>query len=78
MLATNYAVNNDARANLEAVSTDTPVVPNPAADVREVVLCKDCSNHGQCITEDTFNLLRIKDPFCCVGGADRREVDDGT
>ena len=39
MLATNYAVNNDIRANLEMASTDTPVVPN-LVEQTERVACE--------------------------------------
>ena len=39
----------------------------PTVDAVEVVFCDECTNHGQCIPEDTFRLLRIEKPFCCVG-----------
>lgn len=38
-----------------------------AADVVEVVRCADCCAHGSCLTEDTFKIARIKDPYCCAG-----------
>lgn len=38
-----------------------------AAKMREVVLCKDCALHGQCITEETFTICGIAEPFCCAG-----------
>jgi hypothetical protein len=46
----------------------------PAADVAPVVRCKDCVLHGKCLTEDTFNLCRIENPFCCGG---KRKDGDG-
>jgi hypothetical protein len=36
-------------------------------DAVPVVRCKDCVLHGNCLTEDTFNLCRIENPFCCGG-----------
>ena len=39
----------------------------PAADVVEVVRCKDCTLHGHCITEDHFQFARVENPYCCVG-----------
>ena len=33
----------------------------------EVVRCADCDIHGSCLTEDTFKIARIKDPYCCAG-----------
>ena len=36
-------------------------------DAVEVVYCDECSNHNNCIPENTFRLLRIEKPFCCVG-----------
>lgn len=42
-------------------------------DAVPVVYCDDCVNHGNCIPEDTFRLVRIEKPFCCVG----RRADHG-
>lgn len=39
----------------------------PDADAVEVVRCKDCVTHGNCLTEDTFRIARIDNPFCCGG-----------
>lgn len=36
-------------------------------EYRLIVHCKDCVLHENCITESTFNVSRIEDPFCCVG-----------
>ena len=36
-------------------------------DVVEVVRCKKCVLHGNCLTEDHFNFARIENPFCCAG-----------
>ena len=47
----------------------------PAVDAVEVVRCKDCVTHGNCLTEDTFNIARIENPFCCGG---KRRADDAT
>ena len=46
----------------------------PAVDAVPVVYCDDCVNHGNCIPEDTFRLVRIEKPFCCVG---KKVTDDG-
>ena len=43
----------------------------PAVDAVEVVRCKDCVSHGNCLTEDTFRIARIDSPYCC--GGKRRE-----
>lgn len=50
------------------------VCRQPAADVAPVVRCKDCVLHGNCLTEDTFNLCRIENPFCC--GGKRKDGDN--
>jgi hypothetical protein len=39
----------------------------------ELVRCKDCALHGNCLGEDAFNLCGIEDPFCC--GGERKEAD---
>ena len=39
----------------------------PDADAEIVVRCKDCVTHGNCLTEDTFKIARIENPFCCGG-----------
>ena len=39
----------------------------PAADVLEIVSCNDCVLHGNCMTEDTFKIVRIENPYCCAG-----------
>lgn len=31
------------------------------------VRCEKCVLHGNCITEDTFVLAGIENPFCCAG-----------
>ena len=43
------------------------IAHQPAADVVEVVRCKDCVVHNNCITEDVFNRVGKTDGFCCVG-----------
>lgn len=43
------------------------IARQPAADVVEVVRCKDCVVHNNCITEDVFNRVGKTDGFCCVG-----------
>ena len=42
----------------------------PAADVTQVVRCKDCYMHGNCYTEEIFDLCRMPEGFCCVGKRD--------
>lgn len=39
----------------------------PTVDAVPVVRCKDCVTHGNCLTEDTFRIAKIGNPFCCVG-----------
>lgn len=39
----------------------------PAADVVEVVRCKDCCMHDKCYTEEVFDFAGMTDGFCCVG-----------
>ena len=39
----------------------------PTVDAVPVVRCKKCVLHGNCITEDSFVLAGIENPFCCVG-----------
>ena len=51
------------------------ILREPTVDAVEVVFCDECSNHGHCIPEDTFRLLRIEKPFCCVGGRKRNATD---
>ena len=36
-------------------------------DAVPVVRCEKCVLHGNCVTEDTFVLAGIENPFCCVG-----------
>lgn len=43
----------------------------PAADVVQVVRCRDCCMHGNCYTEEVFDLCRMPDGFCCVGKRDK-------
>ena len=39
----------------------------PTVDAVKVVRCEKCVLHGNCITEDTFVLAGIENPFCCAG-----------
>ena len=39
----------------------------PAADVVQVVRCKDCYMHDKCYTEEVFDFAGMTDGFCCVG-----------
>ena len=39
----------------------------PAADVTQVVRCKDCYMHDKCYTEEVFDFAGMTDGFCCVG-----------
>ena len=39
----------------------------PAADVVQVVRCKDCCMHDSCYTEEVFEFAGMTDGFCCVG-----------
>ena len=38
-----------------------------AIDAVTVVRCEKCVLHGNCVTEDTFVLAGIENPFCCAG-----------
>jgi hypothetical protein len=49
----------------------------PAEDVVPVVRCKDCVIHGSCLTEDTFRIARIENPFCCGGKRKAVTADEG-
>lgn len=40
-----------------------------ANGIEKVVYCDDCVNHGHCIPEDTFRLVRMQHPFCAAGKA---------
>ena len=46
----------------------------PIIDAVPVVRCRECVLHGNCVTEDAFVLVGIKNPFCCVG--ERKEGND--
>ena len=39
----------------------------PTVDAVPVVRCEKCVLHGKCVTEDTFVLAGIENPFCCAG-----------
>lgn len=39
----------------------------PTVDAVPVVRCKKCVLHDNCVTEDTFVLAGIENPFCCAG-----------
>ena len=45
----------------------------PTIDAVLVVRCKDCISHGVCLTEDTFRIARIENPYCC--GGKRKEAN---
>ena len=45
----------------------------PTIDAVPVVRCKDCISHGNCLTEDTFRIARIENPYCC--GGKRKEAN---
>lgn len=46
----------------------------PAADVVQVVRCRDCYMHDKCYTEEVFDFAGMTDGFCCVGK--RRDKDE--
>lgn len=39
----------------------------PAANVVEVVRCRDCCMHDKCYSEEVFEFAGMTDGFCCVG-----------
>lgn len=43
----------------------------PAADVVEVVRCRDCCMHDNCYTEEVFEFAGMTDGFCCIGKRDK-------
>lgn len=45
----------------------------PTIDAVPVVRCKDCISRGVCLTEDTFRIARIENPYCC--GGKRKEAN---
>ena len=49
----------------------------PAADVRPVVLCRNCYLHDNCTTEDIFKFARLAEDsrFCGVGSYQRNSAD---
>lgn len=68
--------NKEAIEYLQPVADNTPLTGyaralNLALDalrkVDKIVSCKDCVMHGHCSAEDAFKLVRIENPFCCVG-----------
>lgn len=65
------SVQRETYSGLE--SAISQVKKAPAVDAVKVVRCKDCVTHGNCLTEDTFNIARIENPFCCGG---KRRADD--
>lgn len=39
----------------------------PAADVVEVVRCRDCCMHDKCYSEEVYEFAGMTDGFCCIG-----------
>lgn len=39
----------------------------PAADVTQVVKCRDCCMHGKCYVEEVFELAGTTESFCYAG-----------
>ena len=42
----------------------------PTVDAVEVCYCDNCVNHGNCLPEDIFRMVRIEKPYCCAGKVD--------
>ena len=62
----NVELSPDAAGTVQWVLSHTPTidaVPVSATLVR----CEKCVLHGNCVTEDTFVLTGIENPFCCAG-----------
>ena len=38
-----------------------------SAKTIDVVRCRECVLHGDCVTENTFLLVGIENPYCCAG-----------
>lgn len=47
-----------------------------ANGIEKVVYCDDCVNHGYCIPEDTFRLVRMQNPFCAAGKTKKEQHND--
>lgn len=45
----------------------TGLTPEEIKALADVVRCRECILHGNCVTEDTFVLSGIENPFCCAG-----------
>ena len=69
---------NALKAHINGVSTHwlndwstlgvlVAVDKQPTVDAVEVVRCVNCVSHGNCLTEDTFRIARIDNPYCCGG-----------
>lgn len=61
----NYAVGGSHRVAYHFAIDDIPTVdPVHAAGG---CYCRECILHGDCLTEGTFHIARIENPFCCGG-----------
>ena len=66
LLGTNIVMQNTvARVLLDQVLHGIQNMPE--IDAVPVVRCKDCVSHDNCLTEDTFHIARIQNPYCCGG-----------
>lgn len=65
-----------APASVTSLAAAISQTPAADADVVEVVRCRDCVLHGNCLTEDIFRIARIDNPYCC-GGKKMEEQDGG-
>lgn len=43
----------------------------PAADVAPVVRCKDCKYDNDCFIQESFKVVNVENPFCCLGNRKR-------
>ena len=73
-LARVTAERDAAVEDIAAMASGRAAISNaPVIDAVPVVRCKDCISHGNCLTEDTFRIARIENPYCC--GGKRKEAN---
>lgn len=74
-LFTEYDEHYGVESGYSHEAVESIIAGLPAADVVEVVRCDNCVSHGNCLTEDTFCIARIDNPYCCAGK--KMERQDG-
>lgn len=68
LLGASYIVGEKVADFILGIAEDlSGVLDSESAEPKEIVQCKDCVLHGECVTENTFKLSGVDNPFCCVG-----------